>query len=552
MLSLVILLWLGACNRPTEESNAPPTVSSAIAPDRTEVGPVSPSASPLPLQAAAPPALVLDVASAVSILSWNPLQSLGAEAAFLANMYEQLLRINPPGSTELFSPLLATAWETNADGTVWTFHLRTGVTFHDGEALTAEAVRLSLEAAAERGAAGFIWRSLRRIEVIDSLTVALHMDSPQSVDRIASSLYGAWIISPKALTAVSEDAHYFDSGAAGGVSAGTGPYQLSHYSPGSEIVLQRFEGYWGGWSPGQFDIVQSQLEPSAEVQKQLLLTGAVDLVSRIPVENLSDFQNDPAYQTLIEDTLFSYLALINTSHPPLDDPLVRQALSYAVPYEELGEAVEGNLATRNHGSLPPNVWPWMPEIPQYFYNLEKARDLLDRAGFPGGGFQLHLTYAAENPIQAAIAGLLVQAFSELEVDLTIEGLPFDDQLARARTNPTDAQDIFLLTYWPVLPDGSETLRALFYPTDVPFLNLSYWAPPELNSLLDEAARLTPVDPAGALSTYRTIENMIFEDAPALFFFETQSVFVLPSALQGFQYNLYYPLAPYLFYNLTLR
>jgi ABC-type transport system substrate-binding protein len=140
----------------------------------------------------------LKIANTANITTWDPIESFSTEAAYMANVYEQLLRINPPGSAEQYTPLLAESWESNADGTVWTFNLRPGVTFHDGEPMNADAVVKSLDAARERGGASFIWWMVESIEAVDDLTVQFNLSSSAPVDLIASSLYGAWIVSPKA------------------------------------------------------------------------------------------------------------------------------------------------------------------------------------------------------------------------------------------------------------------------------------------------------------------------------------------------------------------
>ena len=84
---------------------------------------------------------ILKVAHTANITTWDPVKSFSTEALYLANMYEPLLWVNPPGSAEPFTPALATEWETSEDGLTWTFHLRDGVTFQDGEPLTADCRR---------------------------------------------------------------------------------------------------------------------------------------------------------------------------------------------------------------------------------------------------------------------------------------------------------------------------------------------------------------------------------------------------------------------------
>ncbi len=527
-LLLVVIILMTACK---------PTVPET--PVTTDV--------PSTEQPTEPPApTVLKIANTANITTWDPVKSFSTEAAHLANMYEQLLRINPPGSAEKFTPLLAESWESNADGTSWTFYLRPNVKFHDGEPLTAEAVKISLEAAADHAGASFIWWALDSIEVVDDLTVTINMTYSAPVDLIASSLYGAWIISPKALEAAAADDAYFETG----VDAGTGPYMLESYVPDQEIVFTRFEEYWGGWDDNQFDKVLVQIVPEATTQQQMLEGGEADLVTRIPIENYASFQNNPDYTYYEEPSFFNYVGFFNTLRPPLDNPTVRQALSYAVPYQDIITIGAKGLGTQSRGPVPAGVWPWSEDVNQYTYDLDEAARLLKEAGFEGGGFSLRLTYAAENDTEAAFAPLIKDSFAQIGVDVTIEAVAFNQQWEEAKSDPANAQDMFLLLYWPTYSDaGSDNLWSMFYYTEAPFFNLSYWNNPTFNTLVDEAIATTVTDPATSQAKYIEAMNLLVEEAAGIFFFDTKAVFVIPNHITGFQYNLNYPFVQYFFYDL---
>lgn len=501
--------------------------------------------APAPTEAPSTPK-VLKIANTANITTWDPVESFSTEAAYMANVYEQLLRINPPGSAEKFTPLLAERWESNAEGTVWTFHLRKGVKFHDGEPLTAEAVKKSIEAAKERGGASFIWWMVEGIEAVDDLTVQFNLSASAPLDLVASSLYGAWIVSPKALDAAAADENYW----ADGKEAGTGPYVIESYTPDQEIVFRKFEDYWGGWEDNQFDTVLVQIIPEALTQQQLFESGSVDLVTRVPTENYVNFQNNPNYTYLEEPSFFNYVGFFNTLRPPLDNVKVRQALSYAIPYDDIIKIGAKGLGTQSRGPVPAGVWPWSPDVKQYTYDLEKAKQLLKEAGYENGGFSLRLTYAAENDTEAAFAPLIKDAYAQLGVDVTLEAIAFNQQWAEAKSDPANAQDMFLLLYWPTYSDaGSDNLWSMFYYTEKPFFNLSYWNNPTFNALVDEAIGLTVSDPKTSQAKYVEAMNLLVDEAPGLFFFDTKAVFIIPKHIEGFKYNLNYPFVQYFFYDL---
>lgn len=318
---LLIVLLMAACAAPATPAAAP----------GTEADPVDDSGPN-----------VLTVASTANLTTWDPIKSFSTEALYLANLYEPLLRVNPPDAAEKFEPVLAESWQASDDGLTWTFSLRPDVTFHDGEPLTAEAVKMSIDTAKERAGASFIWAPLESVEVVDDLTVQFNLSYAAPLDLIAASLYGAWIVSPAALEAAAADDAYFESG----LEAGTGPYMLESYTPDQEVLLTRFDDYWGGWEDGQYDKVLTLIVPEAVQQQQMLEGGEVDLALRIPAENVDSFEDRDGYTVMREPAFFNYLGFLNTLRPPLDNPTVRQAISYAMPYQDIIDVATFGQATQ--------------------------------------------------------------------------------------------------------------------------------------------------------------------------------------------------------------
>jgi peptide/nickel transport system substrate-binding protein len=550
---LVVLLMVSACGGATQTpvtTNAPVLPPTAVVqPTKAPPTAVPPTEVPSPEPTAAPK--VLRIADTATFTTWDPIKSFSTEASYMPNMYEQLLRINPPGSAEKYTPLLAESWETSADGLTWTFHLRKGVTFHDGEVMNAAAVKKSIEAAADHGGASFIWLPLDTIEATDDNTVVFHLSYSAPLDLIASSLYAAWIVSPKALDAVAADPNYFESGK----EAGTGPYTLDTYTPDQEVVFKKYDNYWGGWQANNFDIVDVQIVPETTTQVQLLQGGEVDLASRIDADSLTQFENNPDFTIYKEQTLDNYLGFFNTLRPPLDNPLVRQALSYAIPYGDIVKVII--MATQARGPVPQGVWPWSDKVNQYTYDLTKAKDLLAQAGYPNGGFPIRLTYASENSSEATFAPLIKDSFAQIGVEVTIEPILWNQQWEQAKSDPANAQDLFLLLYWPTYSDaGSDNLWSMFYGTaEAPHLNvtgfnLSYWYNKDYNDILDKAIGATVTDPPTSQQDYITAMNMLVDQAPAVYLYDVQTPYVIPSHIAGFQYNLNYPFTPYFYYQLT--
>lgn len=491
---------------------------------------------------------VLRVASTANVTTWDPSLSFSTEALYMANIYEPLLWINTPGSEEEFSPALATNWETSEDGLMWTFQLREGVTFHDGAELTSEAVKRSIERTQEIGGASFIWFPLESIEAPDPLTVVMNLSYPAPMQLVVSSLYGAWIISPDALDAVAEDENWFEDGNA----AGTGPYMLSEFTPDTEVILTQFSDYWGGWDDqAHFENILISIVSDSVTQEQLLLGGEVDFADRLPPPSYDLFAEDSNFNVMDVQTFFNYLGFLNVTREPLDNALVRQAISYAMPYEDIIKIGAEGRATQARGPVPAGVFPYDENVPQYSQDLDKARELLTEAGHEGGGFELTLTYAAENPIEEAFAPLIKDALAEIGIDVTIEAMLFNQQWELAKGDPENAQDIFLLLYWPTYSDaGSDNLWSMFRSSENPFFNLSYYDNADFDALIDDAGILSGQDIEASQEKYSEAMTMLVDDAPGLFFMDVGNWYAVPTYLGGFEYNPNYAFAQF-FYPMYL-
>ncbi len=489
---------------------------------------------------------VLTVATTANITTWDPIQSFSTEALYMANLYDGLLRVNPPGSSEQFTPLLATSWEHSKDGLTWTWHLREGVTFHDGETFDSAAAKASIEAAKDRGGAGFIWAPLKSMDTPDANTLVMNLSYSAPMDLVAGSTYGSWMVAPKALDASAKDKKYFESG----IDAGAGPYTLDSYTPDQEVVLKKYDSYWGGWDGAHVDNVVLEIVPEAVQQQQMLDGGQVDLATRVPQDALASYENKPGFTVSANASWFNYTAFFNTLRAPLDDPKVRQALSYAIPYQDIIKVAALGYATQARGPVPQGVWPYSDQTPQYTYDLAKAEDLLAQAGHPNGGFDLKLTYAAENDTEAKFAPLIQDSFKQIGVNVQVKAILFNQQWEAAKSDPKNAQDIFVLLYWPTYADaGTDNLYSMFHCASPPFFNLSYWCNKQFDNDIDTAATLTVTDPEKSQELYNSAQKLLVDQAPAGFLMDTQAVYVVPDTVQGFQYNENYPFSLF-FYDMS--
>ncbi len=494
--------------------------------------------------------LIIDIARDKT--TWDPSYSFSVENAYLANMYETLLRMGPNGEIEY---VLATSYTVSSDGKVWTFKLRHNVTFHDGTPFNATAVKFSIERhkrvyyTTGQGA-GYLWWMLDNITIVDTYTVRFYLTTPVPLDTLLTSIYGAWIISPS-LQRLGNDTQikeWFEEGH----SAGTGPYKLAEYVKQDHVLLERFDDYWGGWREGQFEKIYYKYTPDSVTQYNDLIGGSADIIMNVPTSNIPQLKNDSRFVVDIEQSVYNYLMFFNTLKYPLNITKVRQALSYAVPYQDIIDALDG-YARQAKGPVPYGLWPHSEDLFQYTYNLTMARQLLNESGVDPHGIRLKLTYAAENTAEATYAPLIEQAFEQLGFDVDVVALPWSTQWTQAMTDPT-SYDLFLLLWWPTYPDGYDNMENMFASWVLKWsyhFNFAWYNNSVFDYYLWTAYTTEPINKTRAFELYFTAQSILIEDAPAAFLYDAQEIITYRSDIGGFQYNINYPGVVFV-YNLYLK
>ncbi len=551
ILALVMVALLAVQCSPAQP--APTAAQAAATEPATTAASGEATAAPEATQAAATTPATSEADRASVFVYENPSQlpdldpaiSYSNDLIVMANAYETLTVYNAPGSKETLSPGLATSWEHNADGTEWTFHLRDGVTFSDGTPFNADAVKFSVENTKKLGVgAAYIWDAVKDIQVVDPLTVKFILSYSAPLDLIASSCYAAWMYSPKAYQDNGQD--WFQQGH----SAGTGPYVIESYDKGSRLVMTRNEKYWGGWKDGQFQKVIFEITQDPVVLQQKIVSGDADFTYSIPPDNVADIKannkdivvyTNPSYQNL--------LALLNTQKPPLDNKDVRQALAYSFPYTQFIQGVMGDRATQAHGPVPANMWGHSDDLMQYQQDLNKAKELLTKAGYPNGGFKLQMTFSSGDMDEQQLGEVWKAELAKLGIDLEVQGMNWDAQWELGKSDPKKAQDIFLMYWWPDYMTPYTFLKSMFHSEDTPLFNLGYYKNPNYDKLIDQANEISGTDKDKAASMFVDAQKILLDDCPALFFYDVSDTHLVRSDIKGYVDNPAYPHAVFV-YQLT--
>jgi len=478
------------------------------------------------------------------MITLDPSIDFSTSIVILANVYECLVKYTDKG----LEPWLATSWESNENGTEWIFHLRKGVKFHTGNELTAKDVKWSIERTIRMGMGpAFIWDPIESIEIIDDYTIKFKLKYPANLPLIASSTYGAYIMDSEFLSQIGDDeaiSNYLNEGH----DAGTGPYMVIKYDPKTETHLKKFDEYWGGWEEDQFGTAIIKIIPDRALREQMVVSGEIHIARALPLDDIPKLQQNPNV-VIHEDPSFRVLyGMLNTKKPPLNNKLVRKALSYATPYKDIVDYVLGGHGYVAKGPIPKGMMGYFEDLPTYTYNIEKARQLLAEAGYPNGGFKLVLTYTQGDDAQRKVAELLKAEWQKLGIEVEIRSMNWEQQWALARSDPENAQDIFLFYWWPTYPTPYDYLFNMFHCENETLFNLCYYCNPEFDNLIDQAVILEASDPQKAEQLYRQAIEILIDDAPAIFFYSENHIYGVHKSITGFKAYPAYPIVVF-FYEL---
>ncbi len=514
-----------------------PTVSPTVAP--TEIQ------APMPTEAPRVPKVV-------SFIQWQDFVSLapalafGSEHTALLQAYENLVYYNPPGSSQMLKPGLATRWETTEEGKEWTFYLREGVLFHDGTLFNAEAVKATIDyyLAAEGAGCSWIWDPVEEVEVVDDYTARLHLSYTAPMDLISAAAYCGGMISP---AVVNQPQEWFDIGN----SVGTGPYTIESFERGQRLIMTRFDDYWGGWQENQFDKIVYEIISDPVVALMMIEGGEVDIMTDPTLDKVNSLMAMEELNVSIQPSYTNVEFLLNTVKPPLNNKLVRQALAYSFPYDQLIERAEG-LYTQAHVVIPYGMWGHCEDCFQFSYDLDKAKELLVEAGYPDGGFELMLTYAEDAIPEAWAVELWTFPLAELGIELNPQAMPFETMWELGIADPVKAQDIATFMWWPTWMTPYDFLYNMFHCEEEPYYNFAYWCNDEFDRLIDEANVLSAADRNTAEQMFHEAQEILMEEVPAIFLVDIPHIIIVRSDIEGYVNNPAYPGVPFIYPLTTTR
>ncbi len=350
-------------------------------------------------------------------------------------------------------PDLATSWEVSEDGLTYTFHLRDDVRFHDGEPLTAEDVKFSLEMffhpdtgashgrtsgldqldgaeAFENGDAD----EISGIKVLDDYTVELNLVRPRSSVLSNMAAFNIW---PKHLLEGTPFSELENTEYAVRNPVGSGPFKMGDFEPDQFYILEANEDYYAGRP--YLDRIIFRIGLSGATAFAALENGEVHMAGRVTAVEYERYKDDPNIVLLGGQLGGGMTVWANHNRPLWQDARVRQALLYALDRESMAEAYYGELAEVLHLRLT-NPEFVSPDITKYEYNPDKARELLAEAGWDSEQEVSFVTYYQDDQ-NKRIHAAMQQFWADVGIDVELVYLDGPAWVARVYDN-----DEFDLSY----------------------------------------------------------------------------------------------------------
>lgn len=288
-----------------------------------------------------------------------------------ANVFEGLTRFAPDGAVV---PGLAESWEISDDGLVYTFRLRSGVTFHDGSEMNADDVKFTFDrilAADSTNAQKTLYAAISKTEIIDPLTVRMTLFEPNGSLLFNLAWGDAVIVAPQSVGRIKQE------------PVGTGAFRFVEWVQSDRIELVRYDDYWG--EPAHLEAATFKFISDPTAAFAALMAEDVDYFSGFPApENLPQFEADPRFQVLVGSTEGETILSINNSVPPFDDIRVRQAVAHAIDRSAIIDGAMFGYGTPIGTHFAPHHPAYVDLTAQSNHDPERARALLTEAGLTDG------------------------------------------------------------------------------------------------------------------------------------------------------------------------
>lgn len=498
----VAALILSACSSTSTTSSSSSEDSSA-----TAAAPSLSAAAVSALCESTPvPGGTLVAARQNETLSLSPYFTPGGwgDASTQSLIYQGLVRLDPTGKTKDVVPAISDSWTASPDGLSYTFHIREGAKFSNGDPVTAEDIQTSLDMWADPDVNAFAVLSAgyKSSTVVDPANVRIDLTEPTGAFLDELAMISASIL-PTKLVEAQGDAFYENP-------VGSGQFKLDEWAKGSSISLVKNENYWEPGVP-LLDGVVYNFVTDDNTRLLQLQSGQAQLIDFVPFSQVTSLQSTEGVAIDPAEIPSWILLSLNNQKAPFKDVKVRQALSYAIDRDAVNEKIYAGL-----GAVPNSVLPHLnldgsdADVPPVTFDLAKAQELMAQSAFPDG-FEATLEYPSGSTAFQSLAAVLQAEWAPLGVTLTLQP---QDQATLSKNFSGGTYDIALPYATAasdlIVPDEFGTFYAIPGGTNGFF---TWWADPSIEAMMTEFIHTT--DDALRAEQWPKIQAAMLEQQPAI-------------------------------------
>lgn len=460
-------------------------------------------------------------------------------------LYNTLLKFEDDGTVV---GDLAESWSVSEDKLTWTFNLKQGVKFHNGKELTSADVKATFDRALNAEAGG-----LRTTEIIKMFT-AVEAPDPYTVTITTDGPYGPMESLMCNMSLGIMDADYIekyglDLGTSVEGENGTGPFKVVSWERDQEIVVERFDDYFG--TPAKLKTVVYTVIPEAASRVIALETGEVDVIDKPTDEDLARLEADTENFTVLrKPTISQRLFRFGCNDPIISNTKVRQAIVYAIDRQAIIDALFTGSAYPSTAPLAPVTFGYsdLGEIEQ---DLELAKSLLAEAGYPDGfDTKIITTERYQNGIE--LAEIISQQLAEIGINAEIEVWEWSALSASWNGITADEfdQPIFIMGAGPSMRDADGGLRGLYTTSETGLndRNYGFYSNAEVDALIEQGMQET--DQQKRVEIYKEAMEILYREDPVAFWlFDMYGLAITSSKVEGVTLS---PISTITFENATVK
>ena len=432
---------------------------------------------------------VLKIGIAKEPANLNPILIPGIYGESLAgNIFDTLISFKESAAEA--APALAERWSISTNGKVYTFHLRKGVTFHDGRELKAEDVKFTLEAIMDPKNASpskEFFSPVERIVAKSDYEVTLYLKNPYAPLLLALGSPTSGIVPKSAVLAMGMDK--FDRN-----PIGTGPFKFVEWLPDDRIVLEKNEGYYLG-SPNVDRVVFRPI-PKPEVMAAEIESGGIHIAHQLTAQDIARLSNDKNLKVKTVTGLGNSYLGFSFKNKPFSDIRFRKALYHAVPFDNAIRGIWKGVGARSYSWIPSGVFP---EDTDYMknaalpYDKKEAKRLFDelkKDGLLSDGFEFSI-YTSQNPYRVKIATAIATELRNFGLKAKVESLEWGTLFPLLKKGT----GVYIMG-WGSVPDPDRWTYKIFHTGST--MNFSHYSRPEIDRALEQGRILVGTEKRGAM------------------------------------------------------